>query len=171
MLLNLDNALNNVNNKDLQPSVCHLEEIELFPSNLKGKFNQINNLVLFDNFNEKNSYERSERSVLIATSINFMKLPVANCKAQPNYFSCLSSMDPYCVWDSKAQKCIFIFNTNETISHNSKLNSQYNSFKSISQNIRLNTHLHQHSINSCPSTNIPGLFFYFNSLKGKKIKY
>ncbi len=163
MLLNLEIALNNLNNRNVNPLVCHLEEIEIFESNLKGKLNLINNLVLFDNLYEKTNNERSERSVLIATSVNFLKMPVANCKAQTNYFSCLSLMDPYCIWDSKAQKCILIFNTNETIL-SSKSNSGYNSFKSISQNIRLNSHLHQHSINSCPSTNIPGLIYYFYSL-------
>jgi hypothetical protein len=162
MLLNLDDAISNINGKDVHPMMCHLEEIEIFGSNFKGRLNLINNLVLFDNLYEKTNNHISEKSILIATSVNFLKMPVANCRAQTNYFSCLSLMDPYCIWDSKAQKCIFIFNTNETI-YNSKPNSAYNSFKSISQNIRLNSHLHQHSINSCPSTNIPGKIFFMRN--------
>ena len=118
-----------------QPTVCLLEEVEIFDSNSKYLINSINNLVLLDQF------ERSTRYLLIATSLNLIKMPVANCEAQANYFSCLSLMDPYCVWDSKLQKCELIFNLNK-----SPLSSQ---------NLKHNSNIHQHQINTCPSTNIP----------------
>ena len=76
-----------------------------------------------------------------------IKLGVANCETQTNYFSCLSLMDPYCIWDSKAQKCLLIFRTNETREHADSA--------TIMQHINANTHLHQHSINGCPMTDLP----------------
>lgn len=157
MLLNMDTSPISFSSKEnLQqqqpfPTVCLLEEIEILDQSNKNYLNSINNLVLLSqNFDLEDSSKM--RSLLISTSFNFIKMPVANCEAQLNYFSCLSLMDPYCIWDSKAQKCLLIFKTNETIHYNS---NALTGTKSIAQNIKLNTHLHQHLINTCPTTNNP----------------
>ncbi len=150
MLLNLEAAI--TTSPSTVPVVCHLEEIELGAAihSKVDTYNLINNLVLLDGLDS----ESRRPSLLIATSHTVVQMPVANCKAQANYFSCLSLMDPYCIWDSKAQKCLLIFNTNETALSGNGIGS----FKAISQNIKQNVHLHQHPINSCPSTNVPGNF-------------
>lgn len=128
------------------PTVCLLEEIEIFDSTFKNFENSVNNLAILEK--EKSNFERSSRHLLIATSFNIIMMSLSNCELQTNYFSCLSTMDPYCIWDSKAQKCLLIFNTNETV-------NGYSERSSISQSIKQNAFLHQHLINSCPLTSIP----------------
>lgn len=120
MLLNfLDNSI-----KSTQPALCLLEEIEIFDSNSKSNLiNSINNLVLF----------KPSRDLLIATKFNVIKMPLAQCDMHTNYFSCLSLMDPYCIWDSNLQQCVLIFNT-----------------KTLSSN-----NFHQHRIDTCPLMNLP----------------
>ncbi len=153
--------LNTNSNSEHFPTVCLLEEIEIFDHSIMKLKNSINNLVLLSN----NYYSGNEntgvlkmRSLLISTSFNFIKMPVANCESQLNYYSCLNLMDPYCIWDSKAQKCLFIFKTNETLFHR----KQNNLFLSISQNIKFNTNLHQNIFNTCPTTNNPGKILFFS---------
>jgi hypothetical protein len=160
MLLNMDLSSKIGQQHQYQfPSVCLLEEIEILDQNNKKYLNSINNLMLWSkdfSLEEESSGSSKNRNLLISTSFNFIKMPVANCESQQNYFSCLSLMDPYCIWDSKAQKCLLIFKTNETLFYSQSKENVFNG-RSIAQNIKLNTHLHQHSIISCPNTNNPGI--------------
>ena len=144
MVINMDAHLASATQA---PNVCHLEEIEVLESTTSSQRGVINNLVLL-----KASKDTS-RNLLVATSTNLVRVPVANCEMQVNNLGCLALMDPYCVWDSKSQKCILIFKSNETTL--GLLDSQY-SGRYSSQSIKTNPHLHQNPINSCPTTNIPG---------------
>lgn len=139
--------------------VCFLEELDVLDDSERNKrpINAINNMILLDD--ASSSRRTATRDLLIATSFSLIKLNVANCESQTNYFSCLSGLDPYCVWDSRAQKCLLIFNTNETRSSASASDR-----RSIGLNIKQNPYLHQHPINTCPITNIPS-----NHLKKKRI--
>ena len=75
------------------PTVCLLEEIDIFEPNSKANsVNSINNLVFLKN--DKNPMHQS-RHLLIATKFSLIKMPVSNCESHTNYFSCLSLMDPY----------------------------------------------------------------------------
>ena len=133
------------------PTVCLLEETEVIDPILKKPPNSINNFVLV---NDLSAIEKpSSRFILITTSFNVIKIPIANCQSQTNYFSCLSMLDPYCIWDSKAQRCLLIFKTNETIGNNELPN--INRIQSVNQRIKTNTFLHQYSINTCPNTKVP----------------
>lgn len=138
MLLNMNPMLQ----KSHTPTACLLEEIEVLDPLIhtaQKPTGLINNIILLS--------QSSSRSLAIATDSSVIKMPIANCQAQTNYFNCLSLMDPYCIWDSKAQKCLFIFQTNETLASSDR--------ETIARNIQHNTHLHQHSINECPMKNIP----------------
>jgi chondroitin sulfate proteoglycan 4 len=106
MVLNMNTMVQ----KNHAPTTCLLEELEVLDPSTHTKAisaEQINNIILLN--------QASSRSLLIATTSRLIKLPIANCQAQTNYFNCLSLMDPYCIWDSKAQKCLLIFQTNETL--------------------------------------------------------
>lgn len=127
------------------PMVCFLEEVDVLDAERKKSNNAINNMVLLDTSIRSSS---TNRELLIATSFNLVKMSVANCETQTNYFSCLSALDPYCIWDSRAQKCLLIFNTNETLKSQDR--------RSLGLSIKQNAFLHQHPMNSCPTTNIPG---------------
>ena len=105
MLINFldhDESFNKIKptNTQLSPTLCLLEEMEIFESNSKlNAPNLINNLVfLVENSNahkDSSRFVRSSRNLLIATKYNLIKMPVANCESHTNYFSCLSLMDPY----------------------------------------------------------------------------
>ena len=136
MILNMLNS--KATFKTPLPTTCLLEELEILDSSIQPD-DSINSLKLLS--------QPTSRSLLIATSSSLVKMSIANCAVQNNYFSCLSLMDPYCIWDSKAQKCLLIFQTNETKSHTDR--------QVIARNIYQNSHLHQHSINSCPTNDIP----------------
>lgn len=135
--------LNSEIKSKVSPNVCLLEEIEIFDRTRKDMLNSINNLVLLETTKFTN---RLNRNLIVATKFNLLKIQVSNCESQTNFHGCLSALDPYCIWDSKVQKCLFIFNTNETTS---------NQENSIYQNIKLNGRFHQHLINICPSTSLP----------------
>lgn len=126
------------------PIACHLEEIELF--NVESKQNLINNMALIES--RKSSSKQSERSVLIATSSNVIKMPLALCDTKTTHFSCLTSMNPYCVWDSKIEKCVSIFAL-----------SEFTNNHSVSTVLKQNPNLHQNQIDSCPSLNVPSKIF------------
>ena len=104
MVLNMK-SINQENNKAILPTTCLYEEIEITDRTVP--MNSINNLVLLSKPNSRN--------LLIATSSNLIHMPVANCEVQSNYFGCLSLMNPYCLWNSKSQECIYVFRitTNE----------------------------------------------------------
>ena len=103
MLLNFldfDDSFNKIKPTNIQitPTLCLLEEMEIFESNSKMNLpNLINNLVFVKQQRSKESPRlvRPTRNLLIATKYNLIKMPVANCESHTNYFSCLSLMDPY----------------------------------------------------------------------------
>jgi hypothetical protein len=141
MLINM--GLGRSSSSNNLPIACHLEEIELF--NDDAKQNMINNIVLIES--QKGSSNQTERSVLIATSTNVIKMPLAVCGTKTTHFSCLASMNPYCVWNSKIEKCVSIFALSEFT----------NELSSLSVILKQNPTLHQNQINSCPSVNIPSI--------------
>jgi len=118
---------NNKNNKKA-PIACLIEEVEIADRSLPPS--SINNLVLLT--------EPTDHNLLIATKKGLIHMPVSNCQAQTNYFSCLSLMSPYCVWNSRSQTCLFIYKTG-----------------SQSGAVFEDSHLHQHLINECPKNDLP----------------
>jgi hypothetical protein len=126
------------------PVSCLLEEIEILKrennNNLKS-FDTINNLKILEK-TDTNNLTNSRRDLLIATNSKFIRMPVADCELKNNYFSCVSTMNPYCVWDSKIQKCALIYKTNifESSLYSKEKNHQY----------------HQNIINGCPTILNPG---------------
>lgn len=130
-----------------QNMACLLEEVDIFDAEQKRSDNAINNMVVLEK-------EVGGRELLVATSFSLVKMSLASCEMQTNYFGCLSSLDPYCVWDSRAQRCLLIFNTNESLSA-ARTGLDRRSAVNIAQSIKQNAFLHQHPINSCPITNIP----------------
>jgi len=83
MLINMD--LSRLSSSNNLPIACHLEEIELFHAE-PSKSNMVNNMVLIES--RINLLKQTERSLLIATSSNVIKMPLAFCETKTTHFSC-----------------------------------------------------------------------------------
>lgn len=113
------------NEEHSTPLVCLLEELEVIDPSRKDNM-LINKIKLLD-----------QSALLIATSYSLIQMPLASCQLQNNYFGCLTQSDPYCVWDSKSQKCLLVSDA-VAIKSSNNANS-----------------LHQNNINACRMTNLP----------------
>jgi hypothetical protein len=98
----------------LSNNACLLEEMQIIDDEQN---NRINNMKLLDD----------QSVLLVATSDRVIRVPTTAtaCHAHTNYFACLAHADPYCVWESRSQRCTLIHSAILLLNSTTSASSSY----------------------------------------------